>query len=92
MFLPPGLWFPEVAAGGSHSAFLRIDGMVECIGDNRRRQCDIPNPPPGVAYTQVSAGGWHTVLLQSDGKVRGPIIWHRHRAVVVVVGGGSGRG
>ena len=37
-------------------------------GDNRRGQCDIPEPEEGVEYVQAAAGVCHTVLLRSDGR------------------------
>merc|ERR1712232_625749 len=66
-----GVDYVQVAAGASHTVFLRSDGQAVAVGANKAGQCNLPKPEDGDEfpdrYIQVSAGACHTVLLRSDG-------------------------
>ncbi|HZW02964.1 MAG TPA: Ig-like domain repeat protein, partial [Anaerolineaceae bacterium] len=54
----------DLAVGNHHACALKIDGTVECQGDNTSGQAA---PPAGV-YTSLSAGGGHTCALNGSGE------------------------
>lgn len=58
---------PElISAGGWYTAALRSDRMVNAIGDNRSKQCEVGS---WMGIASVSAGWEHTVGLRTDGTV-----------------------
>jgi alpha-tubulin suppressor-like RCC1 family protein len=65
--LDVGVNYIQVAAGYSHTVYLRSDGRAVAFGRNCWGQCRIPRLTPNVTYTEVSAGACHSVLLRSDG-------------------------
>jgi len=56
---------PQIAAGGFHSAGLKLDGSVVATGDNSYSQLNISN----WNVVSVKAGQYHTIGLKCDGKV-----------------------
>ena len=60
----------EVSCGSSHTAVLRLDGTVFCIGGNIKGQCNVPSGLDSVV--QVSSGDDHTMALKSNGQV---LVW-----------------
>ena len=65
--------FKSVSVGGAHSCGLRVDGTVECWGDNDFGELDAPLGQ----FSAVSSGGFHTCGLRVDGTVEcwGDIEW-----------------
>lgn len=66
--------------GGSHGCVAKLDGTVECIGDNRYGQRgiapttkvrpDAPNPVPGLTgIVEVAASGTHACARNEKGEV-----------------------
>jgi alpha-tubulin suppressor-like RCC1 family protein len=52
--VPNGLVAKQIAVGYTHSCALKINGTVECWGDDRHGETTVPN---GLVAKQVSAGG-----------------------------------
>ena len=61
---PPGR-FSAVAAGGWHTCGLRVNGSVDCWGDNTHGQTDAPDG----RYTAVAAGWTHTCAVRAGDSV-----------------------
>ncbi len=59
----------QVAAGDSHSAARRADGMVVAWGNNDLGQCNVPALPPGLTFVAVAVGFQHAAALRSDGSI-----------------------
>lgn len=55
-----------ISAGGWYTAALRSDQMVNAIGDNRSKQCEVGS---WMSIASVSAGWEHTIGLRTDGTV-----------------------
>src|SRR4051794_29847354 len=58
-----------VAAGSTHTIFLRSDGTVATLGDHYYGQTTVPTSLTGIV--QVAAGVRHSLALKSDGTVSG---------------------
>ena len=55
------------AAGASHTAALRADGSIVCVGSNAFGQCDVPVSAAGA--TGIASGADHMIALRADGTV-----------------------
>jgi alpha-tubulin suppressor-like RCC1 family protein len=58
-----GCVYSAVSAGGQHACGLRLDGTVQCWGENRDGQ----SLPPPEAFRSISTGFLHTCGLRADG-------------------------
>ena len=67
----------KVAAGGSHSLFLKSDGSLWAMGDNddgelgdgTYNQANLPEQIVASNITAIAAGAYHSLFLQSDGSL-----------------------
>ena len=57
--------YRELAAGGGHVCGIRVDGTVECWGDNAYGQADAPSGQ----FSMISADWDHSCGIRSDGTV-----------------------
>ncbi|MBX3464331.1 MAG: hypothetical protein KF830_14260 [Planctomycetes bacterium] len=69
--VPPALQgsIRRLAAGGSFSLALMLDGTIAAWGDNTHGQCNVPALPVGAKYLSLAAGNHHAVAVRSDGMV-----------------------
>lgn len=54
-----------VAAGGSHSCGIKVDGAVVCWGADRYGQ----SSPPGAQFAEVSVAALHSCGITTDGSI-----------------------
>ena len=62
---PGATWVQAVSAGGKHTCGVRVDGSVDCWGDNEHGQSTLPEGE----FASVSAGWVHTCGVRADGSV-----------------------
>lgn len=58
--------FKDVAAGGTHTCAIRVDGSAECWGAKGTGET---KPPTGLTFKSVTAGQYHSCGLLTTGKV-----------------------
>ncbi|MCH7808115.1 MAG: hypothetical protein IIB60_02720, partial [Planctomycetes bacterium] len=59
--------FVAVAAGGTHSLGLKVDGSIVAWGSNNNGQCDVP--APNMDFVEVAGGAYHSLGLKADGSI-----------------------
>ncbi|MEY3026016.1 MAG: hypothetical protein RLZZ238_913 [Planctomycetota bacterium] len=59
--LPLGTSYNAVAAGSNHTALLRSDGEITCVGDNSFGQCDVP--VHALPFARVACGADFTLAV-----------------------------
>jgi alpha-tubulin suppressor-like RCC1 family protein len=59
----------SISAGRTYSMALLDDGHVRCLGDNRFKQCNVPEDILNRVIS-ISAGTYHSMALLDDGHVR----------------------
>jgi alpha-tubulin suppressor-like RCC1 family protein len=62
----PWLVAKQIAVGYTHSCALKINGTVECWGDDRHGETTVPNR---LVAKQVAAGGQFSCALKMDNTV-----------------------
>lgn len=60
---PPATQFQSISSGAGYVCGIRLDGTLECWGENSFGQAT----PPSGTFTQVSAGYQHACAIRSDG-------------------------
>ncbi|MFM7052134.1 MAG: FG-GAP-like repeat-containing protein [Planctomycetota bacterium] len=63
------LRYTEVAAGTDHTALLRSDGTVVCVGSNAAGQCDVVDSI--LAYDMIRCGSNFTLVRDLNGDIVG---------------------
>jgi alpha-tubulin suppressor-like RCC1 family protein len=57
--------FKQIDVGNFHVCGLKLDGSLNCWGDNTLGQCDSPHG----TFLQVSAGARHSCAVRADGTI-----------------------
>jgi alpha-tubulin suppressor-like RCC1 family protein len=69
--VPAGVTILDIAAGWSHVARLRSDGIVTVDGSSAHGQHAVPMLPAGVSFVSLAASSDQTLAVLSDGTITG---------------------